>query len=1111
MEGEAGDLQSLLVGFCKAGRTLDKYEVAQCEQLAELVKGHLKTKALELMRASHDRPLLFSYANDAMSIAVHCEAHAAGVGQSRITRKGKMLHELLMQRGMLKAGTVTGVSMAVILADPVPLTLGKKAVNCFAAACKFFPMPRKAGHRHICVTHVAFDRALLAPLDRLLRQRRAAFYSPAHGPDLGGDAPLLALMDWHVTTGCCLHDASNGLKWGMFPFTAPGLLEDLHISIESLRNSFGFIHPHIGAFLSRCLKFEAPSGDKDEVRQFWSMLGVEPHWLDELCDLNPHWRDGSLWVSSEVQQGREGFDRVASMMMYMLKWKQFSSTRWATVGSSCRYLMKSLCVGLDELVRLTKAGPHVSGYHINGFAKCGRAVRKYACIASMGSFPLEAFLLEVMEDDRVCRHLPALEECVQDELACVERMSRASWDRLASVVQGCSATELQSGSLFSAHASVAFLSKRVFQVAKAYPWKLTLGNVAANLQALADSDAPVADPTTTQIKSLLSLGYNREALSDAVSLLREVPWSTLGVEQAHGSVACIHKLHHGCGAETIACRSLLHQARHLFVAPPEAKAEERARAKTQRLQRSVKRSVSARNLFYKDFMTSAKTHVEASGSAGAIRAREALIHSQRLFDSLDPASAQAYSNLARQATQERAMRLQADIEHEAATLRLRQARVESAAIALGKTNHTSNCRFDNADFAAMQAQLDAGMLSRSAVQALRAQCQEPPGNLSPQQQTVLDAYKVEPLVRNLPLPDWAKQLCNNRDEFRGCALMADPDDRSSKAYLLMYALQNPLVAMFLELHPAEATVPAIAGVPLDQLGDVLQLNFVHNYTYTQSSYCQAQDLPFDSDGAGAFVLEDLSFIGGNRLGSDFQVVPWDVFAARLPPTTTNRAEAKPKAASKRRIDPELLRQYPWLADYVAEATPEACAEEAEAPAQEQARAQQAIAIAAMADAEKCTGLSDEAVDKAWVDLEERRELMGLTAPEVGDNFHTQLKGAARIAATADAPFDTVLGVAKAGAPNQWAIKYHLGKSASFSAKKYGDYAAHVMALEWCRRCEFFYQMWCSQKAPDYIYTPEDFASYDEDESWQSFMFDLDVGTAAFMRASNLVALRPKLA
>jgi len=41
MAGSAMELQSVLIGFCKAGRTLDKSEVAQCEQLAELVKGRL--------------------------------------------------------------------------------------------------------------------------------------------------------------------------------------------------------------------------------------------------------------------------------------------------------------------------------------------------------------------------------------------------------------------------------------------------------------------------------------------------------------------------------------------------------------------------------------------------------------------------------------------------------------------------------------------------------------------------------------------------------------------------------------------------------------------------------------------------------------------------------------------------------------------------------------------------------------------------------------------------------------------------------------------------------------------------------------------------------------
>ena len=79
-------------------------------------------------------------------------------------------------------------------------------------------------------------------------------------------------------------------------------------------------------------------------------------------------------------------------------------------------------------------------------------------------------------------------------------------------------------------------------MAKGYRWNLAQGDIAANLEALSESSTAATDTTTAQIKSLLGLGYNRAALADAVALLREVPWSTLGVEQAHGSVACIRKL-----------------------------------------------------------------------------------------------------------------------------------------------------------------------------------------------------------------------------------------------------------------------------------------------------------------------------------------------------------------------------------------------------------------------------------------------------------------------------------------------------------------------------------------------------------------------------------------
>ena len=81
-------------------------------------------------------------------------------------------------------------------------------------------------------------------------------------------------------------------------------------------------------------------------------------------------------------------------------------------------------MGLEQLVKLTKEDPNVSEVHLAGFARCRFLVKKYACVASLAAFPLEAFLLEVMEDDRLCRHLPALEACVLEELSYPERRQR---------------------------------------------------------------------------------------------------------------------------------------------------------------------------------------------------------------------------------------------------------------------------------------------------------------------------------------------------------------------------------------------------------------------------------------------------------------------------------------------------------------------------------------------------------------------------------------------------------------------------------------------------------------------------------------------------------------
>ena len=87
----------------------------------------------------------------------------------------------------------------------------------------------------------------------------------------------------------------------------------------------------------------------------------------------------------------------------------------------------------------------------------------------------------------------------------------------------------------------------------------------------------------------------------------------------------------------------------------------------------------------------------------------------------------------------------------------------------------------------------------------------------------------------------------------------------------------------------------------------------------------------------------------------------------------------------------------------------------------------------------------------------------------------------------------------------------MGKQISFSVRRYGPAVAHAMASEWCRKCELFYQMWSSQAEQNYIYTPADLASYDEHDDWTSFMANLEVESRAWDRASQAMAMQPRLA
>ena len=152
-----------------------------CSKLAAALRVFLRSKADNLVQQSQGQAILYSYCSDATSFRCQTTAQSTGA-VPHVLRRGKVLHELLMQRGFVMSRSSSGEeAVALLLQDPLPLTAGKSAWNMFTAASAFYPLIRNLGHQGIVIQHVCADRAAFSALDRHMRQRQKAFYTQGLG------------------------------------------------------------------------------------------------------------------------------------------------------------------------------------------------------------------------------------------------------------------------------------------------------------------------------------------------------------------------------------------------------------------------------------------------------------------------------------------------------------------------------------------------------------------------------------------------------------------------------------------------------------------------------------------------------------------------------------------------------------------------------------------------------------------------------------------------------------------------------------------------------------------------------------------------------------------
>ena len=152
------------------------------------------------------------------------------------------------------------------------------------------------------------------------------------------------------------------------------------------------------------------------------------------------------------------------------------------------------------------------------------------------------------------------------------------WKQVA-VVTECRADDLMSDTIVAVVVSGSFIENRIFRAARALPWSLAVGDIDQNMAKLAASEEEPGDATARKIRLLLKAKYNTQQLRQGIEMFRDCSWSSVVVEQSHGSASTIKKQHSEHARDMLMQRSMIHMMRPLVSASQEEIALKRLKEK----------------------------------------------------------------------------------------------------------------------------------------------------------------------------------------------------------------------------------------------------------------------------------------------------------------------------------------------------------------------------------------------------------------------------------------------------------------------------------------------------------------------------------------------------
>eukprot|EP00971_Amphidinium_carterae_P295950 5877667-Amphidinium_carterae.3 len=207
------------------------------------------------------------------------------------------------------------------------------------------------------------------------------------------------------------------------PLTKSDVLHNMHVAVESLRNSAYHLHANVMAHLVSSLEVHAESTDVDDACAFWSLLGVNADKIDLIARMDPWWNGTALLVN-QVSEEDAMLAAVSLVVFYLIRWQNCTESRWLSMSTSAFGVLTSIAVGLDNIVDITRREGK----------RLVPDVRLFLAVAAVLGVLINELVLDIMADDRLLLHVDRFRATLRQATEYIEHLPDVVWTRLAIMI-----------------------------------------------------------------------------------------------------------------------------------------------------------------------------------------------------------------------------------------------------------------------------------------------------------------------------------------------------------------------------------------------------------------------------------------------------------------------------------------------------------------------------------------------------------------------------------------------------------------------------------------------------------------------------------------------------